>query len=133
MEQNTFYYKLGDDNEWDVTANIDGRSVSIQPWLQTISIFAELALYMYVLKCEHTSSIPRLVILQTLYTEWGECDNAFAYALYEQGFNPKMLDDMVNKSWKKMIKLPLPNVFAYFHDDDVRLKIIDMCQRALSH
>jgi len=127
-EENVYNYKPGDDNEWDYIASINGRTISIQPWLHSINVFTKLALNLYVLKCEQESSIPHLMVLQMLYAEYGECNHDFAYMLYEKGFTPKMLDEIVHKKWQQMLKLPLPNVLTYFHDDHVRLKIIDMCR-----
>jgi len=68
------------------------------------------------------------MVLQMLYAEYRECNHDFAYMLYEKGFTLKILDEIVHKKSQQMLKLPLPNVLVYFHDDDVRLKIIDMCR-----
>ena len=125
-EEETFSYKFGDDGEWDFSCTIDAGSVSIQPWLRTVRLFTSLALNLYVARLENSQSIPRLVLQRMLHIEWGECDEKFAYVLQQKGFHPRMLDDMVSKSWEMMLKLPVPEVFAYVHDDDVELKILDM-------
>ena len=130
-ETNIYNYKLGDDNEWDVTATIDPRTVSIEPWKKTVGLFAELALNLYVRALEANMSIPKLAVKQMLYAEYGECDNIFAYLLHQKGFDVKMLDEAIEKYWQKILKLPLPDVFAHINDDDVKLKIVDMTQNRL--
>jgi len=131
-KQEMFYYKLGDDGEKDFAAIVDGRTISIQPWLRTVSLFAKLALNLYILKCEDdTLCYPHLVVRKMLHSEWGESDNDFAYLLVKQGFDPKLLDTMVKDAWQRMIKLPLPVVFSYIHDEEVAVKMIDMCSGAL--
>ena len=126
-KQETFFYKLCDDGENDFASIVDGRTISIKPWLRTVSLFTKLALNLYILKCEGNMSwYPHVVVRKMLHSEWGESDNDFAYLLEKQGFDPKMLDQMVNDAWQKMIKLPLPAIFAYIHDEEVMAKMIDM-------
>ena len=128
----TFFYKLGDDGVYDFKSATDGRKVSIMPWLQTVSLFAKLALNLYILKCEEDISChPHLVVRKMLHSEWGESDDIFTSLLRQKGFDPKILDQMVIDAWQKMIKLPLPTVFSYIHDEDVRLKIVEMSETAL--
>ena len=129
--QDTLYYKLGDNSDNDFAAPIDGRNASIQPWLKTVSLFAELALNLYILKCEEDMSLPHLAVRKMLHAEWGESDNIFASLLRQKGFDPKMLDHMVYIAWQRMIKLPLPVIFTYVHDEEVMMKIIDMSNSAL--
>ena len=127
-QRNIYNFKLGDDDEWDYITSVNGRTVSIQPWIRSINLFTKLALNLYVLKSEQEASLPHVMVLQMIYAEYGECDHDFAHMLYEKGFTPKMLDKVVQEKWIQMIKLPIPSVFMYCHDDDVRLKITDMCR-----
>ena len=62
-----------------------------------------------------------------LHAEWGLSDNAFASILRQHGFDPKHLDQIVSTKWQQLLKLPLPSVFAYASDEDVRAKIMDLC------
>ena len=65
----TLYYKIGDNGDNDFAAPIDGRNASIQPWLQTVSLFAKLALNLYIRKCDEDSCYPHLVIRKMLHTK----------------------------------------------------------------
>jgi hypothetical protein len=130
-EKHALYYKLGDNGDYDFAATIEGRNISIQPWLKTVGLFAELALNLYVRKCEEDMSHPHLAVRKMLHAEWGESDNNFASLLRQKGFDPKMLDQMVYSAWQRMIKLPLPAVFTYTKDEDVMMKIVEMSQNAL--
>ena len=126
-----FFYKLGDDGQNDFVSTVDGMTISIYPWLQSVSLFAQLALNLYILKCDEDRRYPHLVVRKMLHAEWGGSSDVFTSLLRQKGFDPKILDQIVYYAWRKMIKLPLPAVFAYIHDEDVRLKMIDMSQSAL--
>ena len=108
---------------------MDGRKICIKPWLETASLFAKVAVNLYMKKWkEDTICGPPVVVKRMLYAEWGECDDKFAWILYQNGFNPRFLDQMVDFTWQNMIKLPLPGVFVFFYDEVVTTKILEMAQ-----
>ena len=115
-------------------SDADGWSAPIEPWLHSVRLFAELALHLYVQKNTEEIAYPHLAVRKMLHAEWGSSDNAFASILRQRGFDPTHLDQIVSAKWQQLLKLPLPSVFAYASDEDVRAKIMDFCaSRKSSH
>jgi hypothetical protein len=122
------YFKLGDFGDYDFTSAVCPTTVSIQPWLKSVSLFARLALnqLVYAQRRNRGMNSPETVVRRMLHGEWGVKSTEFGNILEKNSFGQCDLDEIVDKTWTKMINLPVPAAYAYFDDAKVLQKILDI-------
>ena len=123
------YFKFGDDDRFDFHVQLRTTAIPLEPWLQSVQSFSNLAVFMAIADV----SFPCLRVQQMLHAEWGGCARELAQALMQEGFRPAHLDNMVEASWLKAAKLPIPKIFEHWYDTDVQRLIVQLCRRAASN
>ena len=124
------WFKLGDFGEHDFAAAVCPTTVSIQPWLKSVSLFARLALnqVVYDQRLNRGMNSPETVVRGMLHFEWEVKSTEFGNILEKNRFGQCDLDEIVDKTWTKMINLPVPAAYAYFDDTKVVQKIVDIAR-----
>ena len=120
----TFYYKLGDTEEYDLHASTDPQIFPLRPWVDTLKQFVQVALKI----CTETSDQkcqlpPRGIVAKMLHREWGSAGHAFT-KLLQGRLDPSMFDAMVQEAWDRMVRVPMPCVFKYACDSTVQRAIV---------
>ena len=129
-ESHPAYFKLGDFGDCDFTSAVCPTTVSIQPWLKSVSLFARLALnqVVYDQRLNRGMNSPETVVRGMLHFEWEVKSTEFGNILEKNRFGQCDLDEIVDKTWTKMINLPVPAAYAYFDDRKVVRKILDIAK-----
>ena len=114
---------------------IIGRTISIEPWLQSLSIFLKLLLQLLVQSPEkYPCRSPPGMVCHILNVQWQTSPLKFAAFLDEgEEFNMDALKTMVYDTWQMRLNiLPSPAVLAFFDDDQVQQTVTTIAERHLS-